>query len=814
MEKPAARGLIDRIADAVPRPAAALARQLYAGVSAGDVAALPFDELIGGVKSVWEFTAERPRNKPIARLFHPTQKSYGWTSNYIIAEVVNDDMPFLVDSVTAALRAHGLTVEMLAHPVVRIERDGRGRRIAFERGAPESVMQLRLSGPLDATGAAAVTAHLLEVLGDVRAAVGDWRAMLRRLTDCADELGRTGKPADAAALEEERAFLLWLADNHFTLLGAREYAHDRRGKQPHMSVVEDSGLGVLRSPAVQVFMGARNLSALPAPVRAFLEQAEPLMIAKATQRATVHRPEPMDVVGVKRLDAKGRVASEQRFVGLFTQSAYSQSPHEIPVIRRKIAQVVARAGLDPYGHDGKALLRILETFPRDELFQIATDELHTIALGILQLQERHRIALFVRRDPFERFVSCLIYVPQDRYSQTLREQFGAVLAAAFGGEVASSSLQVGISPLARLRLLVTTTPGSVPEIDLSALEARLIEIGRTWTERLTAAAIARHGDAGYALARRYARAFPAAYAESASASEAIDDIARLEAASADLPALWLYRRGASGAAELGFKIFRKGRPVHLSDVLPMLENRGFRVLTETPFEVRPEGEAEATWIHDFTLRTVDGAAVDVEAVRALFHDGFLATWRGLAEEDGFNRLTLTARLAWREVALLRAFAKYLRQTGFTFSQRYVEATLALHPAIVAAIVRLFHARFDPALQKKSAALAQSALDEIEQALDAVTSLDEDRILRRFVNLVTSTVRTNYYQPGPDDAPKPYMSFKLDSHAVDELPKPRPLCEIWVYAPEVEGIHRAAAGLRAAASAGPTDARISAPRSLA
>ncbi len=337
-------------------------------------------------------------------------------------------------------------------------------------------------------------------------------------------------------------------------------------------------------------------------------------------------------------------------------------------------------------------------------------------------------------------------------------------------------------------MLVATTPGSVPEVDLAALEARLIEIGRTWTERLTAAAVARHGDTGYALVRRYATAFPAAYVDSVPAADAIVDVAHIEAASADLPALQLYHRAGRDLAQPGFKIFRKGRPVHLSDILPMLENRGFRVLTETPYEVRPLGDDLSTWIHDLELQTADRGAVDVEAVRARFHDSFLATWRGLAEDDGFNRLTLTAQLAWREVALLRAYAKYLRQTGFTFSQSYIEATLAQHPGIAATIVRLFHARFDPTLQKKSETLAASAMAEIESALDAVTILDEDRILRRYVNLVTATLRTNYYQPGADGAPKPSMSFKLDSRAIDDLPKPRPLVEIWVYAPETEGIH--------------------------
>ena len=782
MEKPAERSLIERIAAAVPKPLAEFTRQLYAGLSANDLAGLPFDELVGGARSLWEFAAERPRATPLVRLFHPTEKTHGWVSQYIIGEIVNDDMPFLVDSVIAALKRHALTVELITHPVVRLERDAAGRRTGFGSGGAESFMQLRLSGPLDAAGAAALCAEVLAVLADVRAATTDWHAMRDRLADCATGLESASDP------DEARAFLHWLADNHFTLLGAREYAYDRRGKQPRMSVVDGSGLGILRAPEVQVFTGARNLAALPAPVRAFLEDTAPLLIAKATQRATVHRPEPMDVIGVRRLDAKGRVAAEVRFVGLFTQSAYSQNPHEIPVIRRKIDEVVARAGFAPQGHDGKALLHILETFPRDELFQIATDELYAIALGILQLKERQRIALFVRRDPFERFVSCVVFVPQDRYSSGLREQFAGVIAQAFGGEIASASLQIGISALARLRLLVSTTPGAVPEVDLGALEARLIEMGRTWAERLTAAAVGRHGEAGYAIARRYAKAFPAAYTDAFTAREAIDDVVRVEAAGADLPALHLYRNDGGSAAEPRFKILRRGRPVHLSDVLPMLENRGFRVLTETPYEVRPAGDPETTWIHDLALATADGTPVDVEAVRQLLHDSFLATWRGLAEDDGFNRLTLTARLAWREVALLRAYAKYLRQTGFTFSQSYIEATLANHPAIAAAIVRLFDARLDPALHKKSAALVQATLDEISQALDAVTVLDEDRILRRYVNLVQATLRTNYHQPGADGAPKPYMSFKLDSRAIDELPRPRPLVEIWMYSPDVEGIH--------------------------
>ena len=799
--------------------------RLYANVPPADLAGLAPEDAYGAAMALWNFAQVRKPGAAVdpaaqllnrpggsspgaakVRVYNPTLAEHGWRSNHTAVEIVNDDMPFLVDSTTSELNRVGLTAHLVIHPIFAVERDSAGRLESLGResaakdgdgAAHESIMRVEVDRQADPEALERLRANVERVLDDVRAAVTDWTKLSQRLKQVVAALRQSPPPASIGNdVEETCAFLEWLAADHYTYLGFREYRIAGAGPDARLEVVENSGLGILTDPERRVFHDRRSFGLLGEDIVRYVLAPELLTITKTNRRSTVHRYVHMDTIGIKRIDAQGKVVGEWRFVGLFTSGAYSAQPYAIPLLRRKVAEVQRRAGFLAHSHDGKALAHILEAYPRDELFQISVDDLLDTALGILHLQDRQRIALFVRKDALERYVSCLIYVPRDRLNTDLRVRLLDIVAKAYDGSVSVFYTHVADEPLARLHVIVRVKRGEVPAVDVAALEKRLIEAGRTWADRLRAEI----GDAkNAALLQSYADAFPAAYRERFAASVAVEDIALVERARAgDGLALTLYRPVESGQDELGFKIFHRGSPLALSDALPMLERMGVRAITENPFEVTPGGggKSAAVWIHDFALnvmrRPSGGAAgeIDLGAVRETFHDVFAKVWRGELENDGFNRLVLLGGLDARGIVVLRAYAKYLRQAAFTFSQAYIEETMANHPLIAKRLADLFAARFDPDLPnaKDRATVERGIAVEIEHALDAVTNLDEDRILRRYLNLIGATLRTNHYQPGVDGQLKPYLSMKLDSRAVEELPLPRPLVEVFVYSPRVEAIH--------------------------
>ncbi|MBM3572750.1 MAG: NAD-glutamate dehydrogenase, partial [Alphaproteobacteria bacterium] len=660
-----------------------------------------------------------------------------------------------------------------------------------EAGAiAESYMHVEISEQTAPDALDRIRDSIGRVLDDNRAAVEDWRTMRERMLAVVDGIQKSPPPLPAADVAEACELLRWAEAEHFTFLGYRELDYTGSAKTARMTVVDKSGLGTLRDPNRQVFEGLRELAALPAEVRSFLLAPELLLIMKSDRRASVHRRVHMDSISVKKFDAQGRVCGEHRFVGLFTSVAYNQSPKQIPLLRQRVSRVLERAGFTPGSHDGKAMVNILETYPRDELFQISDDQLFETATGILHLQERQRIALFVRRDRFERYVSLLLYVPRDLFNTDLRQRMQAIIEKAFNGATAAYYTQVADSALARLHYIVKTKRGEIPDYDVKEIEARLIEAGRTWSDRLRQALVEGKGEErGLALLRKYGEAFPVAYRERFSAASAVFDIDRIEEVLASgRVGMNIYRPIEAAESSVRFKIFHTGAPVPLSGVLPMLEHMGLMVVSENPYQVAPKGVAQQVWVNDFDMATRSGREVDLAKCRAIFHDAFAAVWTGKMEDDGFNRLVLAGGLNWREVTVLRAYAKYLRQAAFTFSQSYIEETLANHPDIAQMVVRMFMTRFDPANQGDAEARAKAIAAEIEQALDRVTNLDEDRILHRYLNLVQSTLRTNFFQSAAQGGPKSYVSFKLDSRKVEELPLPRPSVEVFVYSPRVEAIH--------------------------
>ncbi|HLY56856.1 MAG TPA: NAD-glutamate dehydrogenase [Stellaceae bacterium] len=757
-------------------------REFYRNVAAEDLQSRSVDDLLAAADSIWSFLGQRRPGRASIRVIEAPR----WSPRRAVIEIVNDDMPFLVDSVTACLAGHELGCHLVIHPIVAVERDAEGHLSAFGAGLRESVMQIELASRIDAEAAGEIVRDLEAVLADVRVAVLDWAAMRRKVSQLADALGDGTAPVPPVEITETSAFLVWLTENNFTFLGYREYALSGEG----MEVVPGAGKGILRDDSYLVFEGIRNFGQVSPDVQQFLRSPRLMMIAKSSRRSTVHRPAQLDTVAIKSFDADGKVTGQRLIVGLFTSASYAAAATSIPVIGRKVARCIARAGFPPDSHDGKALQHILDTFPRDELFQIDEQDLFPIALGVLHLQERRRIALFVRRDPFARFVSCLVYVPRERYSEQVRNRFAGILRRAFSGVVTGEATQLDESSvLARIHFTVATPHGH-SEIDLAEVERELVEAGGVWADRLGEALVRAHGEeVGPSLLRRFADAFPSGYTERTSPEASVGDIDRILAVEAGTAvALTLDRDPAGAAEELRLKTFHAKEPIALSDVLPILEDLGLRVITEIPFDCRPRGGGARICIQEFSLVPHDGHPIDLDVSAARFEEAFPQIWSGGLESDGFNRLILGAGLSSRQVVILRTYSKLMRQAGSAFSQAYMEDTLGRHPDVARALVALFESQFDPALSGDREAKSARIEAAIRAELDAVSNLDEDRILRGFLLLVLKTLRTNYYQRDAGGEPKPYLSVKLASREIDLLPLPRPLYEIFVYAPRMEGCH--------------------------
>ncbi len=773
-------------------------RLFYRRATAADLAESSVENLYGAALSLWTFAERREPGVPKVRVLNPRVDEHGWKSPYTVIEIVNDDMPFLVDSITANLNRKRRTVHLVIHPIVGVARDAEGRLLDVAGAEPRSraadtVDESHMHVEVDAQSSPEVLDEIREsirkVLADVRHAVEDWRPMRTKVDEAIADLKKNPPPVAAEETDETISFLEWLADDHFTFLGYREYTHDSTAERESHTAVAGSGLGVLRDPDFHVLADpGGGLTELSSEVQHFLGLSEPIIVTKANIRSTVHRAVHMDYIGIKTFDGKGEVVGERRFVGLFTSAAYNQTPERIPFLRRKVRRTIEMSGLAAASHDGKALANILDTFPRDELFQIPERQLHDTAIGILEIHERPRISVFYRRDPFRRYVSCLVYVPTHRHGTALTERIGKAVAEAFNGYVSVSFIHVGDSPLARIQYIVATKEKEKPEPPREELEKLLHVVARTWRENLHDELLERFGeDRGNRLWHKYGTAFPAGYAEAFFAQEATLDVEEMEdAVSSGRIGMNLYRAIDAPENALRFKLFRHGEPLALSDTLPMLENMGFRVVEEFPFEVRPE-DGTPVWIHDYGLEVPAGVRFDLGDVKEKLQEAFGRVWYGELENDGFNRLVVGAGLEWREVVVLRAFCKYLRQTGIAFSQAYMESTLAANAGIARDLVRLFGTRFDPRDRAHAARDEVMLVLQIETDLEDVANLDEDRILRRFLNLVRGILRTNFFQ-SDGGVPKPYLSFKIDSRSIDELPLPRPFVETFVYSPRVEAIH--------------------------
>ncbi|KFN46859.1 NAD-glutamate dehydrogenase [Arenimonas metalli] len=815
---------LDAVIAALPAGLPAAEKALLERFTRGFFARLPEDELAGRPARDWAqvaqsflgFCRQRTAGAPKLQVFNPSLAADGFDSTHTVVRIVNDDMPFLVDSVRMALAQFGASLHQIAHPVFNLARDAAGQLQDVGQGLPESLMYLEIDRQADADTLQAIEKALLAALSDVREAVTDWQVMRDTMVRIADGLEASPMPVDAAGRAEAQAFLRWAADNHFTFLGYREYeVTDRK-----LAAVQGSGLGLLRGK--DHLVQPRPVEGLAAADLAPGQTLDALILTKTNARATVHRPGYMDYIGVLVFDESGRAVREHRFLGLYTSSAYNRRPWEIPLVRQRHEFVMASSDLAPNSHSGKALRHILETLPRDELFQSSADELQRTAMGILGLQERARTRLFLRRDRYGRFFSALVYIPRDRFNTGIRQRIEALLMAELQGERLDHSVQIGESPLAQLHLVIRPKAGCKVAFEQDKLEAELARIVRDWHDELRETLVRDLGEEqGLRLFQRYGRSLPAGYVEKVSPQIAAADVVQAaELAGPDDQRVSFYRVGE----KLGFKLIRRSSDIALSDVLPVMENLGLRILTEHPYVIDVDGERLS--IQDFEVQPLNGE-IDVDAARKPFEEAFAEVWRGAAENDGFNRLLPSARLEWRDIAMLRGYTKYALQTGVPFSQPYMEETLQRYPVIARLLYELFAARFEPGREQPLDAAGQQALhDQIawllpkerRQALDTipqeiasaraldraaqidacadaleilldtvVSSIDDDRILRGYMSLIHATLRTNFYQK-KGGAHRDYISFKFDPALVPDLPKPRPYREIFVYSPFVEGVH--------------------------
>jgi glutamate dehydrogenase len=771
-------------------------RAYFANVAAEDLADKPAASLAALAWSQRSFAHKRRRGSVRVRVFNPTLKEHGYTSAHTVVELVADDMPFLVDSMGIVLNQRGMTLHFLAHPILTVKRRSDGSLLSLrardsdklERGERlESFQHVEVRRIVDAAEMQALAAQIESNMDDVRVACADWMAMCTAARASATGLAQLPRRFKEAS-EETQALLEWMEQGHFTFLGYREYRLQRRGERFSLEPIVSSGLGLLRHGRAHA---ARRGQILSADIRRQARSPELVLVTKANTTSTVHRASYLDYIGVKKFDDSGRLIGERRFLGLWTSSAYSASPHEVPLLRRKVAQVLQHFKLAPDSHDGKALGHILETFPRDELFQSSVTDLVTVVSGIFGLQERPRVRLLTRRDPFRRFISCLVFVPRDKYSTLVRQRIEQVIRDAFAATTIDSTVQISESNLARVHIVAHTLPSEKLAVSVDALERRIDVAVRSWADGLRQALLASFDEAtALAHLAKYGPAFPAAYTEDFPPEVAALDIGFLEALERDPNRLHLdiYRPPGALAAKFFLKIFRSQHAIPISDLLPMLENMGLKVIAERPYELELAPGRRA-WIQDLELELRLTPYTRIEKLETEFKEAFTAIWSGRCDNDSFNHLTLGAGLSWRQIAVLRAYCRYLLQAGLPFSAGYMAQVLANNIRATKIISDTFASRFDPALSAAAARRASRRLGHSMQVtLDAVTHSDEDRILRAFWNALLASVRTNFYQKDLDGAPKDYLSFKIESRKLPELPLPRPLFEIFVSGARMEGLH--------------------------
>lgn len=767
---------------------------LYAHMSKDDLNARNDSDLYGAVLSLWNALNKTPKGETHLRVFNPSQSKHGWQSTHSIIEVIQPDMPFLVDSVGMALNRMGITAHMMLHTPLAIERSAQEvTKVTYLKQSPDSTEQvavflIEIDRQNSSADIKALEREIQSVLGDVAASVNDWEAMSAKLSEIIKDLPKRPFPGEKQELEEAINFLTYLNNHHFTLLGYRQY--DLKRVEGDVELVPNmaSSLGLMNKHHKAQPEQGLLLSSFSDSARKEALDHSLLILTKSSAKSRVHRPAYVDYIGIKRFDKKGNVVGEDRFIGLYASNVYNRSPREIPLLNEKVQRVLDRSGLTPRSHDYKALLNILENLPRDELIQANVEDLAHTAHGVLEMQDRDKLKLFVRKDGFGRFLSCLVYVSKDRYNTKLRQDTQRILAQHFNSkEDVEFTTYFSESTLARTHYIVKVDNNNM-DVDVAAIENNLIEAARSWEDKLnTALNNALGEEAGTHLMKRYANAFEQSYKEDVLPSSAVVDMQQLEALDDEHKLGMLFYQPQEAALndnKVRLKLFHKDEPIHLSDVLPMLENFGLRVINERPYEVTTS-DGSTFWILDF-LMTVKVANTDnIADSQDRFQTALSQVWQKKLEDDGFNRIILASGLTGREVSVLRAYAKYMRQIDATFSQAYIEETFGRYPQIADLLVKMFIRKFNPKLKTRTLG---KFMEQINLRLDEVSSLDDDRIIRRYLDLINATLRTNFYQLDAKGEPKSYISFKFMPSMIPEMPRPLPKFEIFVYSPRVEGVH--------------------------
>ncbi len=780
-------------------PFAVFIQQYYAHTNIEELKNRSIEDLAASVVSHWKLAYQRLPGQTKIHIFNPSIEKDAWESHYTILQLVTDDKPFLVDSIRMEINRQGFNIFFNNHVGnIKVQRNLQGEIIqvlSHDTDADlsgtqiEALIYMEIGKTSDQEVLAKLARKLEKVLDQVTLVVNDWPEMCARMQVCLQELEKNAPPYDPEDVAESKDFLRWLLNNHFTFLGCRDYELSNDHKALHM--IKSSGLGVLRDESKS--KEEKLLTELPPEARRLAFSPQVLVISKTNTKARMHRPVYADYIGVKRFDGQGKLIGECRFIGLYTSTVYHSDPRHIPLIRRKLQLVLKNSNLPLKGHAGKELLDILSSLPRDDLFQASVNELTKLALGILHIQEQQAVRLFVRQDTYRRFISCLVYLPKEKLNTDLQKEMEKILVREFSGIEIGFSTLFGDSNLARIHFLIRTDPKKELTYDVKRIEAQLIEVARSWKEELRQILIAYYGEEhGNYLIRKYSYAFPTGYRDSFPVTTAVHDIEHIERISFDRPLEMNFYHSKDGTAvPLRFKLFQAGKPIILSDVLPVLENMGLCVMDEWPQEITLDN-GNRVWINDFGVKPVQIDDVNVSQVKEIFQEAFHKIWLGEAENDGFNRLILAGQLTWREISILRAYTKYLRQISVPFSQAYIESVVSRNAGIARILVQLFKYYFDPKRQGEAGSIIASLEKSLQTALDAVVSLDEDRILRYLFEVIQATLRTNYFQKDSLGKSKSWLAFKLNPARISDLPLPRPLYEIFVYSPRVEAVHLRAA----------------------
>ncbi|MGQ7300344.1 NAD-glutamate dehydrogenase [Marinobacter nauticus] len=788
----------EKIAKTEAKKIADFARQHYAHIPLEELVSRRFSDTYGAVLAAWQFLQKRSADETPVSVFNPDLESDGWQSTHSVVFILHPNIPFLIDSLRMAINQREIGTHSIQHSILRVERDDNGKlkklhttKKASKDASYEAFIVLEIdrhSAPEDLRD---LEQTLQKVLHEVRIAVGDFPIVKEKVSEIVKELDATTAGISEEGKEEARAFLSWLVDDHFTFLGYDEYdfAKDKQGMVVRR--VENSELGILRVNNERP--DRVRLNELPQRTRHEMTRSDDIFIfAKSAQRSRVHRPAYPDYIAVKKFNSKGEVVGERRFLGLYTARVYNERPDEIPLLRRKFQSVMKRSGFLTDDYAGKELEQILTLYPRDELFQIETDELLRVAKNILYIQERRRIELFMREDVYGQFVTCLAFFPRDIYNTELRLKVEQVLLDRLEAEDIEFVTHFSESVLARVQFTIRVPQVENRQLPLAEIRDRVIELAQSWRDGLYEALSEAYGEEqGNELYRVWAGGFPASYTDMFSPRRAAIDLEHITASARDDDlAMSFYRALEEDENTLHFKLFYPDEPLPLSDVMPIFDNLGFRVIGEHPFEVI-DRTGKTVWIHDFTLQSHTGNMVDIHRIRPIFEELFRRVWHGEAENDAFNRLLLSSYMSWREIALLRTYARYMRQIRFSNSQTFISNTLVNHVNLTRILLEYFEIRFNPERFKskgKSEAAQQKLEIEFNAGLDEVENLSEDRVLRLYLELMQATLRTNYYQPDGEGQPKPYISVKFDPSQIPDMPLPLPMFEIFVYSPRVEGVH--------------------------